>query len=57
MSEQKKPKIKGFVRLLKALQVEQSWFQFYTEIARGPPEQLKVCQTRIKDLKKQLNFK
>ena len=57
MSEQKKPKIKGFVRLLKCLQIEQSWFQFYTELNRGTPEQIKVCQLRIKDLKKQLNFK
>lgn len=57
MSQQVKPKIKGFLKKLKELQNEQSWFQFYTEFTKGSPERIKRCSNRIKDLKKELNFK
>ncbi len=58
MSQQAtKPKIKGFLKKLKELQNEQSWFQFYTEFTKAAPERIKTCSQRIKELKKELNFK
>lgn len=54
--EAKKLKRSEFEKLLKELQNEQSWLIFYTKLANMQPEQAKVCNHRIKALKKSLGF-